>query len=218
LPVAEPLAGRLPELASVPWRPLVDERALRRVARVWTFYSVLHAAPFCVLAVVLFLLEPKSAPIGLLALGHAWVVTEIYAQRGANVVKPKVRRSEPGADSERTALGLLGDLVGHEARDGYVRTGLVREPGSFGVWLVGEEGALLVRRGGRRVYCYCVRVPEPNLPGSDRVAHLVLALRADEAGFTTIANCSFSGARWRVRRRLAPRMRPALDAAGGRAD
>ncbi len=212
--MAEPAAGRLPELATVAWRPLVDDGTLRRTAWVWSFYTVLHAAPFCVLAVVLFVVEPLTAPAGLLALGHAWVISGLYAQRGANVVKSKIRRQSVGADSERTALGLLGDLVGHEVRDGYERTGLVSEPGRLGIWLVGEEGALLVRPGGRRVHCCCVRVPEPNLPRADRVAHLLLALRTDERGFATLANCSFSGARWRVRRRLSARMRPSLDAAG----
>ena len=75
------------------------------------------------------------------------------------------------------------------------------ERGALGVWLVGEAGALLVR--GRRVHCWCVRVPEPSLPSSDRIAHLLLALREDEEGFATVANHAFAGARWRVRRRLA---------------
>ena len=74
-------------------------------------------------------------------------------------------------------------------------------------------GALLVARGGRRVHCYCVKVNEPSLPPSDRVAHLLLALRADEEGFATVANLAFSGARWRLRRRLDAAQRPALAAA-----
>jgi hypothetical protein len=78
---------------------------------------------------------------------------------------------------------------------------------------VGEQGALLVRPGGRRVDCWCVRVPEADLPAADRVAHLLLALRADEEGFATVANLAFSGARWRVRRRLPEAARPALEAA-----
>jgi hypothetical protein len=45
------------------------------------------------------------------------------------------------------------------------------------------------------------------------VAHLLLALREDEAGFATVANMDFSGWRGRVRRRMARRARPALDAA-----
>jgi hypothetical protein len=56
-------------------------------------------------------------------------------------------------------------------------------------------------------------VPAKDLPSSDRIAHLLLALREDEAGFATVANLAFSGARWRVRRRLPAQMRPALDAA-----
>jgi hypothetical protein len=90
-----------------------------------------------------------------------------------------------------------------------------------------------VRPGGRRVLCYCVgvvtagrmkavgvegagRMPGAvdsfELPSGDRIAHLLLALRSDERGFATVANLAFSGARWRVRRRLASAMRPALDA------
>ena len=64
-----------------------------------------------------------------------------------------------------------------------------------------------------RVLCYCVGVNDPTLPSGDRIAHLLLALRADEEGFATVANLAFSGARWRVRRRLAPADAPR---AGGR--
>src|SRR6185436_5962115 len=101
-----------------------------------------------------------------------------YANRGAKVVKPKV---PAGAAAELTALGLLGDLVDHRARELHARTGLVMERGTLGVWLVGEAGALLVR--GSRVHCWCVRATDPDLPYSDRIAHLLLALRADEQGF-----------------------------------
>ena len=66
---------------------------------------------------------------------------------------------------------------------------------------------------GRRVHCYCIRVIDPDLPRADRVAHLLLALRADESGFATVANLSFSGACWRLRRRMAPGPRTALTAA-----
>ena len=88
------------------------------------------------------------------------------------------------------------------------------ERGRLGVWLVGEAGALLLRPGGRRVHCYCVGVNEPGLPSADRISHLLLALRADEQGFATVANQAFSGAPWRVRRRMAAEMRPALHVAG----
>jgi hypothetical protein len=56
-------------------------------------------------------------------------------------------------------------------------------------------------------------VPERDLPPSDRIAHLLLALRTDESGFATVANHAFSGAPWRLRRRLSTEARPALDAA-----
>ncbi|HEX5616938.1 MAG TPA: hypothetical protein VFX51_00875 [Solirubrobacteraceae bacterium] len=204
-------SAALPETAAVYWRPRIDEHALARRARAWTLTTVAHTVPFCLAALVLFLLEPLSAPVGLIMLAHAWAIPELYAKRGANVLRPRPRRDD---GSERTALGLLGDLVGHEARELHARTGLVLERGALGVWVVGEAGAVLVRPGGRRVFCWCVHVDEPSLPSADRIAHLLLALRTDEAGFATVANLAFSGARRRVRRRLAPRLRPALDAAG----
>jgi hypothetical protein len=61
-----------------------------------------------------------------------------------------------------------------------------------------------------RVECWCVQVREPDLPSADRIAHLLLALRADETGFATVANMAFSGAPWRVRARMPRRQRPAL--------
>jgi hypothetical protein len=63
------------------------------------------------------------------------------------------------------------------------------------------------------VHCFCVAVTDRELPPSDRIAHLLLALRTDETGFATIANHAFSGAAWRVRRRLPKEMRPAFDQA-----
>ncbi len=222
------VAPPLPELATVHWRPRVDERALVRSGRLWTATTVAHTVPFIAAAAVLMLLQPLAFAVALVALAHAWVIPELYALRGANVVRPK---AAPGATSaagasaqaeqaERVAAGLLGDLVGHHARDLYAETGLVLERGRLGVWLVGPAGALLVR--GRRVFCYCVKVDPrgggdegraQRLPQADRIAHLLLALRADEAGFATVANLGFSGASWRVARRLPPRTRRALVAA-----
>jgi hypothetical protein len=186
----------------------MDPPRLHRYAQAWTATTLAHVVPFCVTAVALVLIEPWLVPMSVLALVQAWVIPELYANRGAKVVRPRPRQ---GADAERTALGLLGDLVGHDARELHERTGLVLEPGRLGTWLVGEAGALLVR--GRRVHCFCVRVNEPSLPSADRIAHLLLALRSDEEGFATVANQAFAGARWRIRRRLPRPMRPALDAA-----
>jgi hypothetical protein len=201
----------LPELQAVHWRPLVDERRLGRTAALWTATTTAHVVPFIGAGAVLFAVEPLALPVTLVSFAHAWIIPELYAQRGANVVRPKPARAP--AEAERASVGLLGDLVGHEARELHARTGLVLERGALGVWLVGPAGALLVRPGGRRVHCYCVRVNDPELPTGDRIAHLLLALRTDEHGFATVANLAFSGARWRVRRRLERAQRPALEAA-----
>jgi hypothetical protein len=210
----DPETGVLPELARVPWRPRVDERRLTRSAHLWTATTVAHTLPFIAGAAVLVASLPVLAPVAVALLVHAWAILELYAARGANAL----RRGTPWAsaaasDPERVAAGFLGDLVGHCARDLYARTGVVLERGGLGVWLLGPAGALLVRPGGRRVNCYCVRVPDPALPPSDRTAHLLLALRSDEIGFATVANLTFSGARWRVRRRSAPSVREALEVA-----
>jgi hypothetical protein len=197
----------LPEVAAVHWRPRANAERLRRHGRLWTLTTVAHVVPFLAAAAALLALQPITLPVALVCVAHAWIIPALYAQRGANVVRPRPRGD--GA-AERTALGLLGDLVGHEARELHERTGLVPEPGRLGTWLVGEAGALLVTDRGRRVFCWCVRVNEPDLPSADRIAHLLLALRADEEGFATVANLAFSGAPWRVRRRLPHAMRPAL--------
>jgi len=203
-------AEPLPELAAVHWRPRADARRLDRTGLLWTAITVAHVVPFIAAGIVLFVVQPLALPVSLASLAHAWVIPELYAQRGANVVRPKPSRAP--AEAEALSVGLLGDLVGHEARALHARTGLVLERGRLGAWLVGPAGALLVRPGGRRVVCYCVGVNDPALPSGDRIAHLLLALRADEEGFATVANLAFSGARWRVRRRLAAVLRPALDA------
>ncbi len=199
----------LPELAAVPWRTRASSDSLRAWGRLWTVWTTLSVLPFAAAAVGLFLLEPLSFPVGIACLAHAWIIPELYAQRGANVVRPRGRAA---AGPERISLGLLGDLVDHGAREHHAQTGLVPEAGRLGTWLVAEAGALLVRDGGRRVYCYCVKVDHPDLPSGDRIAHLLLALRCDEQGFATVANLAFAGARWRVRRRLRAPMRPALAA------
>jgi hypothetical protein len=169
---------------------------------------------------VLIALKPIAAPAAAFLFAHGVAVLYLQAGRGARAVVPigsersasRRARSDPGA--ERIALGLLGDLVGHDERELVQRTGLALQRGRLGVWLVGEEGALMVRPGGHRVDCWCVRVGEAgDLPAGDRVAHLLLALREDEEGFATVANFNFSGAPWRVRMRMPERSRPALDRA-----
>jgi len=158
----------------------------------------------------LIALNPVTIPVALILLAHAWIIPGLYAARGANVL----RVDAPGdGGAERTALGLLGDLLDHRQRERLAATGFVLEPGRFGSWVIGELGAVLVRPGGRRVYCYCVKATGNGLPRGDRIAHLLLALRTDEAGFATVANLTFSGAGWRLRRRLRGGSRDALRAA-----
>lgn len=156
------------------------------------------------------LLNPITTPVALIMLAHAWIIPELYAARGAGVVRSRAPSDE---EPERRALLLLGDLIGDGARELHERTGLVLERGALGTWLLGEAGAVLVRPGGRRVHCYCVKATDRSLPSGDRIAHLLLALRADETGFATLANLAFSGACRRLRRRLPTAARAALDAA-----
>jgi len=203
-------APALAELGQVPWRTPTDERFLRRYGRIWQCWTVAYTLPFLVAGVGLVALEPLSFPVALASLAHAWIVPELYAYRGASVVREKGPRNRGG---EQVAQGLLGDLLDHDARALQRSTGLAMERSGMGVWLVGEGGALLFPPGGRRAHGFCVGTSDRELPPSDRVAHLLLALRTDEGGFATVANHVFAGAPWRVRRRLPGPMRPALDAA-----
>src|SRR3954451_20430817 len=205
------LAAHLPEAADVYWRPRVTPEALRKREKLWTAYTVAHVVPFLLTAALLMALQPLAFPLAAVCAVHAWLIPALYAARGGNVLLPPRRPRDEAA--ERTAVGLLGDLVSHDARDLHARTGLVTERGTLGTWVVGPAGAVLVRAGGRRADCWCVRVNDPGLPDADRIAHQLLALRSDEAGFATVANLAFSGATWRVRRRTTKRARPALDAA-----
>ena len=208
--VAAVEAPALTELGQVPWREPTDERFLRRYGRIWLCWTVAYTIPFLAAGVGLVLLEPMAFPVALASLAHAWIIPELYAFRGASVLRPKGARNRRG---EEVAQGLLGDLLTHEARDLHRHTGLAMERSGMGVWLVGEAGALLFPYGARRVHSFCVRATDGQLPPSDRIAHLLLALRTDEQGFATVANHVFAGATWRVRRRLPAAMRPALDVA-----
>ena len=136
---AEELHRSLPELAEVPWRKPMDERRLTARGRVSTAYTAIYVAPFIVIGVALLLIEPMLFPVAMWSFAHAWVIPELFAHRGARVAFP-LKRSGSAA-SERTALGLLGDLLDHEPRELMTRTGLALEQGRLGAWLVGEAGA-----------------------------------------------------------------------------
>ena len=172
---------------------------------------VLFSAP----GVALLWIEPLTFPVALLCFAHAWAVPWLQARSGARAVVPLgSERSAATRDGvtgpEQVALGLLADLVGRNSIDFLKTTGFASYGGEFGLWLVGERGALLVRDGvlGKRVFSWCVRVGDADdLPAADLVAHLLLALREDEAGFATVANLNFSGAGWRVRQHLRAEQR-----------
>jgi len=201
----------LPELATVPWRARVDARWLQRWGRLWTLQTLAFVIPFTLAGIALIALEPLALPVALASFAHGWVIPELHAHRGSNVIRPP--RGPRNEQAEPVAQGLLGDLLDHDPRALQRSTGLAMERGQLGVWVLGEAGAVLVANGGRRVHCFCVGTAERDLPPSDRIAHLLLALRTDEAGLATVANHAFSGAPWRLRRRIREEQRPALDAA-----
>jgi len=204
-------AGVLAEAAAMPWRRRASERSLEKEGRIWTLWSVGVVLTFGLPAALLVWIQPLAFPVSAIFLAHGIAVLHLQARRGARGVKPIGPAQDPPA---RAALGLLGDLVTHDRRDLVGQTGLALEQGRLGTWLVGQEGAVLVRPGGRRVHCFCVRVGEAgDLPPADRVAHLLLALREDEEGFATVANRNFSGATWRLRMQMPERARPALQRA-----
>ena len=198
--------ARLPEVSEVWWRTPVDDERLRRIEWLAASYTTVYVVPFFVMAFVLVAIEPLLAFVSALCLLHAWVIPELFAHRGSRVMVGS-RSVDEGS------RGLLADLLDRRTAAVEAATGAVVEPGRLGVWVIAERGALLVRRRGRRVHAFCVGVKEPDLPRAERVAHLLLALRQDETGFATVANHAFTGATWRLRRRLPRERVPALDAA-----
>jgi hypothetical protein len=220
-PAPDALAGEgLVEAQRLPWRERASERTLRRDGHRWTSWTVAVLVSFGAPAALLMALNPWLFPAALILIAHAWLICRMQAGRAvASVVALEPRDgggTNPGA--EGVALGLLGDLLGHAERKLMQHSGLALQHGRLGVWLLGERGALLLRSGGRRIFSFCVRVGEfEDLPGGDRVAHLLLALREDEEGFATVANLGFSGAVWRCRLRMTSKRRIALEAAAAAA-
>src|SRR5205807_8253178 len=125
--VPEP-PGALPELASVHWRPRASDHSLGREGWLWTLSTVALVVPFIAVGAGLAVVKPILIPISVIALVHAWAIPELYAARGAGVVRA---RDPGGRVAERRALGLLGDLIDHRARELHERTGLVLERGTL---------------------------------------------------------------------------------------
>src|SRR3712207_7811243 len=98
----------------------MDAGRLRLLGASWTASTLVQVTPLAALAVMLLALRnPVTIPVGVIMLAHAWAIPELYANRGAKVVKPRARAGET---AEATALGLLGDLVDHRARELHART------------------------------------------------------------------------------------------------
>ena len=76
------MASALPELQGVPWRRRADERVLLLRERISAAYMALWVAPLLIIAVVLVWIQPLLLPVSLLALAHAWVIPELFANRG----------------------------------------------------------------------------------------------------------------------------------------
>ncbi len=56
---------------------------------------------------MLFALEPLTAPLGAILLAHAWAIPELYAKRGANVLR---RRPRAGAGAEEAVAAFREQL------------------------------------------------------------------------------------------------------------
>ena len=97
-------ASELPETAAVHWRPRMDAGRLSLTGWSWTASTAVQVAPMLALAVILILLDPVTIAVGVIMLVHAWAIPELYANRGAKVIKPKARAGASGrADRARPA-------------------------------------------------------------------------------------------------------------------
>jgi hypothetical protein len=97
-----------------PWRASRSQSGPRSTgARAWTRSAYgtparcgrrqpSHVAPFVGAGVALFLVEPLAAPVTLASFAHAWVIPELYAQRGAKIARP------PAVARARRRRGELG--------------------------------------------------------------------------------------------------------------
>ncbi|MGI8559116.1 MAG: hypothetical protein ACR2ND_12575 [Solirubrobacteraceae bacterium] len=176
-----------------------------RSGRLWTLTTIVHTVPFLAAAILLTALEPITAPVALILLVHAWVIPELYAAR-SGVARLPNRNCDP---AERRA-GLLGDLVDRDARDLHASTGWCSNAAPSASGSSARRARSWCGRGPS-LCCSCVKVTDQAMPAGDRIAHLVLAVRSDEAAFATVANLAFCGASWRLRRHLPKPRREALD-------
>ena len=130
--------------------------------RLWTAITVAHTVPFVAVAGLLLVLNPATAAVALMALAQAWIIPELYAARGANVVRPRAPR--------RRARGARVGRAARRPAWSTTRASCIEPPAwcssaaTLGVWLDrrGRGGArapgraaraLLLREGRRRRSC-----------------------------------------------------------------
>ena len=121
---------------------------------------------------------------------------------------PSAAARRPSAEAR--SVGLLGDLVGHEARDLHARTGLVLERGApRRLARRARRARCSCGRGGRRVLLLLRAASTTRrCPAATASPTCCSRCAPTRQGFATVANLAFTGARWRVRRRLAPARAP----------
>ena len=206
----------LPELAAVPWRGRVDARYLQRRGWLWTLQTVAFVVPFTAAGIFLIALEPLALPVALASFAHG--VGDPRASRLPRVEHdPSAARARATSAPSRSRRGCSATCWATTRATCSATPGWRWSAGRSASGCSARQGAVLVANGGKRVHCFCVGTTDRDLPPSDRIAHLLLALRTDEEGFATVANHAFSGAPWRLRRRIRKEQRPALDAAVAKA-
>ena len=201
----------LAEVANVPWRKPADQAYLDRYARGWTIWTVALTVPFVLTGVGLLAVTWMTIPVA--AIAFVAGLDQPGAVRLPRRQRPAAEGGSHTSRASRSRRACSATCSITTSASSSVTPAWRSSAGDLGVWMVGEAGAILLPWDGKRAHCFCVRVTDPELPPSDRIAHLLLALRTDETGFATVANHAFAGAPWRVRRRLPKPMRPALDAA-----
>ena len=105
----------LPEAEALYWRPRVDAARLRHQGRLWTLSTAFHVVPFTAVAALLMWAQPLAAPVALAAVAHAWIIPELYAYRGASVLRPKGPRNDAGERDEVVPRGGVQGLLEHHA-------------------------------------------------------------------------------------------------------
>ena len=111
------------------------------------------------LAIILLLLDPVTIAVGVIMLVHAWAIPELYANRGAKVVKPKARAGDAGGGDRARAARRPRRPPGaraaraHGAGDGARGARRVARGGGGRAARARAARALLVRAGDRTPTC-----------------------------------------------------------------